>query len=250
MDSPRSLDNRQMAFPFRGLQEPLELREDELDRVQIPSQGRSRRSWLHQRPAAPSDLSYEAPRGTSSSSSGRGARWPADARPWAPAPADESWSSWPRSSRVEFPTLLFDATNPRLTDLEVRRYLAGTSPTVARREHLAAELLRIRLQGHLLEGAHVTQPARIALGLYQTRSQATLARHVADCVGETHGAGGGGVSFCVPGVWWRHPVHRVHHGAWADPEDSDTPRRAAGATTRLAGPGDRSTRRTSRSSAR
>ena len=35
MDSPRSLDNRQMAFPFRGLQEPLELREDELDRVQI-----------------------------------------------------------------------------------------------------------------------------------------------------------------------------------------------------------------------
>ena len=35
MDSPRSLDNRQMAFPFRGLQEPLELREDEFDRVQI-----------------------------------------------------------------------------------------------------------------------------------------------------------------------------------------------------------------------
>jgi hypothetical protein len=61
-----------------------------------------------------------------------------------------------RGSLVEFPTLLFDATNPRLTALEVRRYLAGTSPSVARREHLAAELLRIRLHGHLLEGAHVT----------------------------------------------------------------------------------------------
>ena len=28
--------------------------------------------------------------------------------------------------------------------------------------------------------------------------QTALARHLPDCVGETHGAGGGGVSFCVP----------------------------------------------------
>ena len=27
-------------------------------------------------------------------------------------------------------------------------------------------------------------------------------------VGETHGAGGGGVSCCMPGVWWRHPTQR------------------------------------------
>jgi hypothetical protein len=35
--------------------------------------------------------------------------------------------------------------------------------------------------------------------------QTALPRHLPDCVGETHDAGGGGVCFCVPGVWWRHP---------------------------------------------
>ena len=37
--------------------------------------------------------------------------------------------------------------------------------------------------------------------------QTALPRHLPDCVGETHGAGGGGVSAGVPGVWWRHPAH-------------------------------------------
>jgi hypothetical protein len=51
-----------------------------------------------------------------------------------------------------------------------------------------------------------------------------------DAKGQAHGPGGRGVSFCVPGVWWRHPTHRVHHRAGADPEDPETPRRTARAS--------------------
>ena len=40
----------------------------------------------------------------------------------------------------------------------------------------------------------------------------------------------------MPGVWWRHPTHRVHHGSGADPEDPDTSWRAARTAARLAGP--------------
>ena len=53
---------------------------------------------------------------------------------------------------------------------------------------------------------------------------ATAATHAAnrapttppDAKGQTDGTGGGGVSFCVPGVWWRHPADRVHHRARAE----------------------------------
>jgi hypothetical protein len=51
-----------------------------------------------------------------------------------------------------------------------------------------------------------------------------------------HGSGGRGVSCCVPGVRWRHPTHRVHHRAGADPEDPDASRRIARTTARLVGP--------------
>ena len=57
-----------------------------------------------------------------------------------------------------------------------------------------------------------------------------------DAKGQTHGAGGGGVSCCVPGVWWRHPTHRVHYRSGADPEDPGTSRRTARTTARLTGP--------------
>ena len=40
-------------------------------------------------------------------------------------------------------------------------------------------------------------------------SKAPLARHVPDCLGQAHGAGGRGVSFCVPELWGRHPADRV-----------------------------------------
>jgi len=36
-----------------------------------------------------------------------------------------------------------------------------------------------------------------------------LPRHIADCVGQTHGPGGGGVSARVPGVRRRYPADRV-----------------------------------------
>jgi len=39
--------------------------------------------------------------------------------------------------------------------------------------------------------------------------KAPLARHLADCLGETAGAGGGGISAAMPGVWRRHPADRV-----------------------------------------
>jgi hypothetical protein len=45
--------------------------------------------------------------------------------------------------------------------------------------------------------------------LLRRESKAPLARHRADCVGETHGPGGGGVSAGVPSVWRRHPADRL-----------------------------------------
>jgi hypothetical protein len=57
-----------------------------------------------------------------------------------------------------------------------------------------------------------------------------------DAKGQTHGPRGGGVSCCVPGVWWRHPTHCVHYRSGADPEDPGTSRRTARTTARLAGP--------------
>jgi hypothetical protein len=40
----------------------------------------------------------------------------------------------------------------------------------------------------------------------------------------------------VPGVWWRHPPHRVHYRSGADPEDPHTSRRTARTTARLSRP--------------
>jgi len=42
--------------------------------------------------------------------------------------------------------------------------------------------------------------------LLRRESKAPLARHLPDCLGETHGPGGGGVSARVPSVWRRHPA--------------------------------------------
>ena len=56
--------------------------------------------------------------------------------------------------------------------------------------------------------------------LLRLMRQTAISRHFPDCVGETHGAGWGGVSAGVPGVWWRHPTHRVHYRSGADPEDT------------------------------
>jgi hypothetical protein len=84
--------------------------------------------------------------------------------------------------------------------------------------------------------------------------KAPLARHLTDCLGETHGPGGRGVSFCEPGVWWRHPAQRrrpagagsLRTGGSQAGEgqdgfarvkaDPDTPRRTARAAASLAGP--------------
>jgi len=60
-----------------------------------------------------------------------------------------------------------------------------------------------------------------------------LSRHLPDRLGQAHGPGGRGVSFCVPGVRWRHPAHRIHHRSGPDPEDPDRPRRTAQAAARL-----------------
>ena len=56
--------------------------------------------------------------------------------------------------------------------------------------------------------------------LLRRASKAPLARHIANCVGETPGAGGGGVSTPVPQLWRRHPadclqtVFRVRNPPW------------------------------------
>ena len=63
----------------------------------------------------------------------------------------------------------------------------------------------------------------------KSESQAPLARHVSDCLGQADGPGGGGVSTCVPSVWRRYPADHVHHGAGADSEDPDTSGWAMGA---------------------
>jgi hypothetical protein len=63
--------------------------------------------------------------------------------------------------------------------------------------------------------------------LLRQSCKAPLARHLANCLGETDGPGGGGVSARVPGVRRQHPTDRVHHRPGADPEDPDTPRRTA-----------------------
>ena len=75
-----------------------------------------------------------------------------------------------------------------------------------------------------------------------------------DAKGQTHGPGGRGVSFCVPGVWWRHPTQRrrpagagsLRTGGSQAGEGQDgfarvkitpgTSRRTARTTARLAGP--------------
>ena len=70
----------------------------------------------------------------------------------------------------------------------------------------------------------------------ESESQAPLARHVSDCLGQADGPGGGGVSTRVPAVWRRHPADRIHHRSGPDPEDPDTPRRTARTTARLSRP--------------
>jgi hypothetical protein len=54
-------------------------------------------------------------------------------------------------------------------------------------------------------------------------------------------------SVIVPGLWWRHPAHRIHHRAGSDPEDPDPPRRTTRTSARLSRP--RATRRLGRARA-
>ncbi len=61
-----------------------------------------------------------------------------------------------------------------------------------------------------------------------------LARHLADCLGETAGPGGRGVSARVPELRRRYPADLLHHGARADSEDSHAPRRTARTAATLA----------------
>jgi hypothetical protein len=69
--------------------------------------------------------------------------------------------------------------------------------------------------------------------LLRSRSQ-SLARHLPNCLGETHGPGGGGVSARVPELWRRHPADCIHHGAGADPENPHASWRTTRATTGVA----------------
>ena len=78
-----------------------------------------------------------------------------------------------------------------------------------------------------------TQGNRDRHRLLRSRSQ-SLAQHLPNCLGETHGPGGGGVSARVPELRQRHQADCVHHGAKPDPEDPDTPRRTTRATTGVA----------------
>ena len=73
-----------------------------------------------------------------------------------------------------------------------------------------------------------------AIHLGRSNQKTRLARHLTDCVGQAHGAGGGRVSPRVPSLWRRHPADRVHHGARADPEDSAPPGRASQVPASLA----------------
>jgi len=90
--------------------------------------------------------------------------------------------------------------------------------------------------------------------LLRLMRQTALPRHLPDCVGETDGPRGGGVSFCVPGVRGRHPTQRrrpagagsreVRGSQAGEGQDGfarvksapDTSRRSARTTARLAGP--------------
>ena len=49
-----------------------------------------------------------------------------------------------RRGLIKFPTLLLDTPNPRLAHIKVRCNFPSASPPVARCEHLATELFRIR----------------------------------------------------------------------------------------------------------
>jgi hypothetical protein len=71
-------------------------------------------------------------------------------------------------------------------------------------------------------------------GVFAPKSKAPGARHLPDCLGETPGPGGGGVSARVPELRRRHPADCVHHPAGTDPEDSHTPRRTTRASTGVA----------------
>ena len=77
-----------------------------------------------------------------------------------------------RRGLIKFPTLLLDTPNPRLAHIKVRCNFPSASPLVARCEHLATELFRIRFHRHLLECAYITQPSQMALDLCQMRSSA------------------------------------------------------------------------------
>ena len=57
-----------------------------------------------------------------------------------PSPQGHASSRQARRNLVEFATLLFDASNPRLADVEVRGNLARPATSIAGRQHLSAEL--------------------------------------------------------------------------------------------------------------
>ena len=92
---------------------------------------------------------------------------------------------------------------------------------LAKREHRQAA----RSRGWRACGRRTTRGR-----LLRHSCEAPVARHLADYLGETHGPAGRGVPARVPSMWRRHPAHRLHHGAGADPEDPD----ALGRTTRTA----------------
>ena len=133
------------------------------------------------------------------------------------------WTGWPISSRRRGSTgIAITGCLPRITSSgpPSRRSRSGTSASDARPRPAGM-------------GATVMPRKAAATRL----SKAPLARHLTDCLGETHGPGGGGVSARVPELWRRHPADRVHHGAGADSEDPDTSWRTARTSARLARPG-------------
>ena len=110
-----------------------------------------------------------------------------------------------------------------------------TDPSPAVIPHLWHPLLRIR-QGTLYvvragfcRGLLVQGPRR--LSLLQRPPDGTDS-----CASRRPRHSPGARAAGVPGVWWRHPTHRVHHRSGAAPEDPDTSRRTTRTAARLSGP--------------
>jgi hypothetical protein len=103
--------------------------------------------------------------------------------------------------------------SPRITSSgpPSRRSLSGTSANNARPRPVGMRSADMR---------HAETPPATAATHATNRDLTTTP----DAKGQTHGPGGRGVSLCVPGVWWRHPAHRIHHRSGPDTEDPHAPR--------------------------